>query len=165
MNQGELVFITSKECSDITPEQADSYILGYTIGNDLSCRKFQLTQENGGQFYYAKAFDKFAPIGPVLVSPTIYNKVKDPHLTTRVNGQVMQNVDINKDMVFTPQQILSFMSQSKPPSLPQFPHFSHDREPKETGGLTSLFFERHDNSGVYGCYDGYAVRCWCVQET
>ncbi|EED13288.1 fumarylacetoacetate hydrolase family protein [Talaromyces stipitatus ATCC 10500] len=109
--EGELVFVTSKECRDITPEQANSYILGYTVGNDLSCRRFQMPEQNGGQFYYAKAFDKFAPIGPVLISPELY-KTDGTHLTTRVNGQVMQNVEIKNDVVFSPSQILSFMSQS-----------------------------------------------------
>ena len=70
-------------------------------------------EQNGGQFFYAKAFDKFAPIGPVLVSPRVYNNGKGVKLTTRVNGQVMQDVEINQDMVFSPRQILSFMSQSK----------------------------------------------------
>ncbi|KIW48998.1 hypothetical protein, variant [Exophiala xenobiotica] len=110
--EGELVFVTSKECRDVSADEAESCILGYTIGNDLSCRVFQLPAQNGGQFFYAKAFDKFAPIGPVLVSPEVLTQGREWRLVTKINGEVMQDADIKKDMVFSAAQILSFMSQS-----------------------------------------------------
>ncbi|GAD93912.1 fumarylacetoacetate hydrolase [Paecilomyces variotii No. 5] len=111
--QGELVFVTAHECRDLTPEEASEYILGYTIGNDLSCRFFQLPEQSGGQFFYAKAFDKFAPIGPVLVNPSTFAKSKaTANLVTRVNGEVKQNTTIRTDMIFTPERVLSWMSQS-----------------------------------------------------
>ncbi|KIY03347.1 uncharacterized protein Z520_00038 [Fonsecaea multimorphosa CBS 102226] len=116
--EGELVFVTSKECRDVSPKEAESYILGYTIGNDLSCRVFQLPAQNGGQFFYAKAFDKFAPIGPVLVSPEIFQQSQEVKIVTKVNGEVMQDADVKKDMVFSPAQVLSFMSQST--TIPAF---------------------------------------------
>ncbi|PPJ59949.1 hypothetical protein CBER1_09899 [Cercospora berteroae] len=110
--EGELVFITSRECKNITPAEADSYILGYTVGNDLSCRFFQLPNNSGGQFYYAKAFDKFAPIGPILVSAEAYAETAaGRRLRTKVNGKVVQDVEIASDMIFTPAQVLSHLSQ------------------------------------------------------
>jgi 2-keto-4-pentenoate hydratase/2-oxohepta-3-ene-1,7-dioic acid hydratase in catechol pathway len=72
-----------------------------------------MPEQNGGQFFYAKAFDKFAPIGPVLVSSAVYKNGERSRLTTRVNGKIMQNVEINSDAIFSPSQILSFISQSK----------------------------------------------------
>ncbi|KAJ5681292.1 hypothetical protein N7455_007601 [Penicillium solitum] len=111
--EGELVFVTSRECRDVTPEEASKYILGYAIGNDLSCRFFQLPEQSGGQFFYAKAFDKFAPIGPVLVSPDVFTKERaSATLVTRVNGKVKQDTVIGKDMIFPPERVLSWMSQS-----------------------------------------------------
>ncbi|KAJ5433275.1 uncharacterized protein N7458_012431 [Penicillium daleae] len=111
--EGELVFITARECRDVSPEEAPSYILGYTVGNDLSCRFFQLPEQSGGQFFYAKAFDKFAPIGPVLASPdTFYETRSTASLVTRINGEVKQNTVIQNDMIFTPEHVLSWMSQS-----------------------------------------------------
>lgn len=110
--EGELVFVTRKACKDVTPDEADDYILGYTIGNDLSCRYFQLSSNSGGQFFFAKAFDKFAPIGPLLLSTKEYNKTANGRkLQTRVNGKVVQHVELAKDMIFSPAQILSHMSQ------------------------------------------------------
>lgn len=105
--------MTSRECRDITPDQANEYILGYTVGNDLSCRFFQLPEQSGGQFFYAKAFDKFAPIGPVLVSPGVFEKQRaSATLVTRINGVVKQDTVIEKDMIFSPERVLSWMSQS-----------------------------------------------------
>ncbi|PLB36083.1 fumarylacetoacetate hydrolase family protein [Aspergillus candidus] len=111
--EGELVFVTSRDCRDITPEEASEFILGYTIGNDLSCRFFQLPEQSGGQFFYAKAFDKFAPIGPVLASPRTFLKQRlFASLVTRVNGEVKQDTVIEKDMIFPPERVLSWMSKS-----------------------------------------------------
>ncbi|KAJ5279032.1 hypothetical protein N7478_004404 [Penicillium angulare] len=111
--EGELAFVTSRDCRDVSPEEAAPYILGYTIGNDLTCRFFQLPEQAAGQFFFAKAFDKFAPIGPVLTSPDIFNKGRaNATLTTRINGKVKQDAIIQQEMIFNPEQVLSWMSQS-----------------------------------------------------
>ncbi|KFZ03500.1 hypothetical protein V502_10899 [Pseudogymnoascus sp. VKM F-4520 (FW-2644)] len=109
--EGELVFITSKDCRDVSPKDAKNFILGYTIGNDLSCRLFQLQKNCGGQFFFAKAFDRFAPIGPTLISPELFEKGTCFNVVTRVNGDVRQTADLQKDMIFPPEKILSHMSQ------------------------------------------------------
>lgn len=145
--EGELVFVTSKECKDLTPKEAESCILGYTIGNDLSCRFFQLQPNSGGQFFYAKAFDKFAPIGPVLVSSERYEAAaKGRRLVTRVNGVVKQDSEMAKDMVFTPAQILSHMSQGTSTS------HGRRRSVLMSSGI------RHYDTGGNGCHDWHAVR-------
>ncbi|KAK5988571.1 Fumarylacetoacetate hydrolase domain-containing-like protein [Cladobotryum mycophilum] len=108
--EGELVFVTSKDCKNISLAEAKDYILGYTIGNDLSCRMFQLPKNSAGQFFFAKAFDKFAPIGPSLISPELFDS-KSFKVVTRVNGEVRQTAEFNKDLIFSPEKILSHMSQ------------------------------------------------------
>jgi 2-keto-4-pentenoate hydratase/2-oxohepta-3-ene-1,7-dioic acid hydratase in catechol pathway len=110
------VFVTSKECRDLSPKEAKNYILGYTVGNDLSCRLFQLPQNSAGQFFFAKAFDKFAPIGPTLISPEVFANGASCTAVTRVNGEVCQTADFVKDMIFSPETILSHMSQGKEPT-------------------------------------------------
>lgn len=103
------MFVTSETCKDITPEQAPEYILGYTVGNNISCRKYQAPEACGWQFYFAKAFDKFAPMGPVLLSPEALTK--DVKLVTKVNGDVVQESKCLEDMIFSINDILSWMSQ------------------------------------------------------
>jgi len=113
--EGELVIVTSKTCRDLSPDEASQYILGYTIGNDLTCRFHQIPQHGGGQFMFSKGFDKFAPIGPVLVSPEIYGNGSEVELKTRVNGEVRQRIKIADGMIWNPAQIISHMSQGKGP--------------------------------------------------
>ena len=95
--------------------EAPSYILGYTCGNDLSCRMHQLPDQAGGQFFFAKAFDKFAPIGPVLVSPEVFGDVSDEgaQIVVRVNGKVRQQTQFNGDLIWNPAKVLSRMSQGE----------------------------------------------------
>lgn len=123
------------------------------MGNDLSCRFFQLPAQNGGQFYYAKAFDKFAPIGPALVSPELFNSGDKTTLTTRVNGKVTQNVEIQKDRIFSPAQVLSFMSQSKEPLR------------LISRKMKLIFGSRHNYTRVHSRYDRHPSWCRCVHDT
>lgn len=74
---------------------------------------YQMPDQMAGQFYFAKAFDKFAPIGPALISPEVFGKGEGMKLVTRVNGEVMQESEFNKDLIFSPARILSWMSQGE----------------------------------------------------
>ncbi|KAI1024102.1 hypothetical protein LB504_005002 [Fusarium proliferatum] len=105
------------ECRDISPKEAKDCILGYTVGNDISCRMYQLPKHSAGQFFFAKAFDKFAPIGPALISPTVFGDGSGFSVEAKVNGEVRQVAEFKKDMVFSPEQILSHMSQGTSPLL------------------------------------------------
>lgn len=113
--QGELVIVTSKTAKDISPEEAFDYILGYTLGNDLTARMYQDPKRSAGQFTYSKAYDKFAPLGPRLVSPKVYAaQVRD--IETRVNGKTFQKSKI--DLIFDPPYLVSFLSQGTSVAYP-----------------------------------------------
>jgi 2-keto-4-pentenoate hydratase/2-oxohepta-3-ene-1,7-dioic acid hydratase in catechol pathway len=72
-----------------------------------------MPEQTGEQFFYAKAFDKFAPLGPSLINPRIFGDGKGLKLITRINGKVVQEAEFLKDMIFPPSKILSFMSQGR----------------------------------------------------
>jgi 2-keto-4-pentenoate hydratase/2-oxohepta-3-ene-1,7-dioic acid hydratase in catechol pathway len=65
--EGELAVIIGKKCTNISPSQASEYIFGYTVGNDVSARKWQL-ESKGGQWCRGKSFDTFCPLGPVITT-------------------------------------------------------------------------------------------------
>jgi 2-keto-4-pentenoate hydratase/2-oxohepta-3-ene-1,7-dioic acid hydratase in catechol pathway len=66
--EGELCVIIGKDCKNVSEMEALDYVLGYTCGNDVSARNFQIpTSVSGNQFSYAKSFDQFAPIGPTIL--------------------------------------------------------------------------------------------------
>ncbi|KAJ0299186.1 hypothetical protein COL516b_009439 [Colletotrichum fioriniae] len=108
--EGELVVIISRDAKDVKEDQALDYVLGYTAGNDVSARNFQLPDASGGQFCYAKSFDGFAPVGPAIWST---ESVPDPqklHLKTIVNGEVVQETD-TADMIWSVAQIIAHLSR------------------------------------------------------
>ncbi|KAH6721689.1 hypothetical protein BKA61DRAFT_729193 [Leptodontidium sp. MPI-SDFR-AT-0119] len=108
--EGELTVIISRDGKNIPESETLSYVLGYTAGNDISARNFQIPASiSGNQFGYAKSFDKFAPIGPcVLLAEGV-----DPQrltYTTKVNGEVRQQTDTD-DMIWTIKQIIAHLSR------------------------------------------------------
>lgn len=95
----------------MTPESAFDHILGYTCGNDVSARNFQLPAVvSGGQFGYAKSFDKFAPIGPAILNVKLVPDTRKLKLRTRVNGKVRQETGTD-DMIFGVGEIVSHLSR------------------------------------------------------
>ncbi|RKK06983.1 hypothetical protein BFJ66_g17001 [Fusarium oxysporum f. sp. cepae] len=127
--EGELCIIIGKDGKDIQPQDALDYILGYTVGNDLSSRYWQRPPRAGGQFCYAKSFDGFAPIGPTILSPHVAT-AESLHLTTKVNGEVRQLSPIS-DMIFNVRDIISHCSQGttlpwERPPPPRAPEPSHN---------------------------------------
>jgi len=105
----ELVVVIGKSCRDVSPETALDYVLGYSVGNDVSQRVWQL-KKGGGQWSLGKMYDGWAPFGPAIVSPAI---VQDPSrliISTKVNGVQYQNEN-TADMIFSVPQAISFLSQ------------------------------------------------------
>lgn len=104
--EGELVIIIGKEAKYVSEENADDYILGYTIGNDFSARDLQF---RGSQWILGKTLDGFAPIGPSLVTADDFD-FDNARITTKVNGQIRQEASLQQ-MIFKPAQIISYLSQ------------------------------------------------------
>jgi len=106
----ELAVVIGRPCKDVPPEEALSYVLGYTCANDLSTRDWQkLPELAGSQWCRSKMFDGFAPLGPVLVTA---DEIADPHklrVQSFVNGKQMQDASTS-DLIFDVPQIISFLS-------------------------------------------------------
>lgn len=105
-----MLIIIGKDAKNVSEAQALDYVLGYTVGNDVSARNFQIPNRvSGGQYGYAKSFDSFAPIGPsVLLARGV-----DPQklrYTTKVNGKVRQETGTD-DMIWTIKQIIEHLSR------------------------------------------------------
>ena len=62
------------------------------------------------QFCFAKGFDKYAPVGSMLVSPRMVGNAGNLRLQTFVNGEGRQNT-CTDDLIFGVEDIVAFLSQ------------------------------------------------------
>ncbi|GFF48268.1 hypothetical protein IFM51744_06784 [Aspergillus udagawae] len=108
--EGELTVVVGRDAKNISEEDALDYVLGYTAGNDLSARNFQLPEASGMQFGYSKSFDQFGPIGHTIVAASQISDPQDLRLVTRVNGEAKQQTSTN-DMIWSVRQIISHLSR------------------------------------------------------
>jgi 2-keto-4-pentenoate hydratase/2-oxohepta-3-ene-1,7-dioic acid hydratase in catechol pathway len=102
-HEAELVAVVGKRGRHVTAEEARGYILGYTVGNDVTARDLQRAD---GQWTRAKGFDTFCPFGPWI--DTEFEPV-DAVITCRVNGQMRQMAS-TRDMVFNVGTLVAFIS-------------------------------------------------------
>lgn len=85
--EGELAIVIGHECRDVSPERAMDYVLGFTVANDVSARKWQGIY-GGGQWCRSKSFDTFLPLGPCLVTPdTLKDLGQDVAIRTRLRKE------------------------------------------------------------------------------
>ncbi|KRD14147.1 fumarylacetoacetase [Mycobacterium sp. Root265] len=85
-------------------------IAGLVITNDVSARDIQLPQT---QFYEAKSYPTFTPVGPelVLVDGDDLKRFGDLRLTLSVNGSQRQNAVVEGDMLYRPLQALQSLTR------------------------------------------------------
>jgi 2-keto-4-pentenoate hydratase/2-oxohepta-3-ene-1,7-dioic acid hydratase in catechol pathway len=111
--EGELTIVIGKTGKNISQEDALSYVAGYLSANDVSSRKWQRDPAFAGgvpQWCFSKGFDKFLPVSPVLVSPSVVGAADNLRLQTFVNGEVRQDSNTN-DLLFGVKAIIEFLSQ------------------------------------------------------
>ena len=104
----ELGVVIGKETKYVSEDQAQEYIAGYCVVNDLSERAFQL--EHSGQWVKGKSCDTFGPIGPYLVTKDEITDPQNLSMWLDVNGKRMQNGS-TKTMVYSVNFLISYLSQ------------------------------------------------------
>ena len=102
-HEAELVAVVGKRGRWIPAEEAEKYILGYTIGNDVTARDLQ---RRDGQWTRGKGFDSFCPVGPWIETDL---DPADVLITCKVNSELRQMAS-TKEMVFTIPQLVAFIS-------------------------------------------------------
>jgi 2-keto-4-pentenoate hydratase/2-oxohepta-3-ene-1,7-dioic acid hydratase in catechol pathway len=104
--EGELVAIIGKSGRRISRETALAHIVGYSIYNEGSVRDWQT---HSTQWTPGKNFVSTGAFGPWMVTA---DEIPDPYkleLTTRLNGQVMQNASVDL-MMFRLEELISYIS-------------------------------------------------------
>jgi 2-keto-4-pentenoate hydratase/2-oxohepta-3-ene-1,7-dioic acid hydratase in catechol pathway len=104
--EGELAVIIGRGGRYIPASRALDHVAGYACYNDASVRDWQ---RHASQFTPGKNFPGTGGFGPALVTP---DEVGDPQalrLTTRLNGEVMQDATTDQ-MIFSVRELIAYIS-------------------------------------------------------
>lgn len=103
----ELAVVIGKEGTNIAPEDAEDYIFGYTIMNDVSARGIQGKHR---QWYKGKSLDTFTVLGPVIVTKDELPLPLELDITSILNGEVRQQSN-TRLMIRNINELISEISQ------------------------------------------------------
>ena len=99
----ELAVIIGKECKNVSVEEAENCIFGYSIANDISARDVQTSHV---QWHKGKSFDTFCPIGPYIAYKSNVSFPPKLKIQSFVNDELRQNGN-TKDLIFDIPAIIS----------------------------------------------------------
>lgn len=96
--------------TDISDANLGDFVAALVVTNDVSARDVQLPQT---QFYEAKSYPTFTPVGPELVLLTAdeLKRFGDLRLRLSVNGHERQNALVEGDMLYRPLEALQSLTQ------------------------------------------------------
>jgi 2-keto-4-pentenoate hydratase/2-oxohepta-3-ene-1,7-dioic acid hydratase in catechol pathway len=94
----------------LTEADLPTYVAGLVVTNDVSARDIQLPKT---QFYEAKSYPTFTPVGPalVLLDADELKRFGDLRLQLRVNGELRQDSVVGGDMIYPPLRALQELTR------------------------------------------------------
>ncbi len=105
----ELVVVLGRGGKAISEGAALAHVAGYAIGQDISDRKLQFSDQPP-QFSMGKSLDTFGPLGPAVVSLDALRDPNDLTLNCDVAGERMQDAR-SSDMVFAVPELVAYLSR------------------------------------------------------
>ena len=103
----ELAVIIGKEGKNISEEDAENYIFGYSVFNDLSSRTLQTSH---GQWLIGKSLDEYTSMGPVIVDRQELPMPLELDVRSYVNGELRQNSN-TRNLIKNVPAIIAELSQ------------------------------------------------------
>jgi 2-keto-4-pentenoate hydratase/2-oxohepta-3-ene-1,7-dioic acid hydratase in catechol pathway len=104
-HEAELAVVIGKRARWVDVERASDFILGYTIGNDVTARDLQ---RRDGQWTRGKGFDTFCPLGPFIETEL---DPADVIIQCHVNGELRQ-MGSTQEMIFSIAQLIAYISST-----------------------------------------------------
>lgn len=103
----ELGAVIGRRMFRVTAEQASAGIFGYVAFNDLSAREFQMETP---QWTMGKNSDASGPMSPIVTPDETGDPADGLRVTTRVNGETMQD-STTADMIFSVPELIAHVSK------------------------------------------------------
>ena len=105
--ENELAVILGRDAWRVSEEEAEEYVFGYTVLNDVSARDLQTRHK---QWTFGKSLEGFCPMGPCIVTADEIPYPPALRIWTTLNGEVRQ--DSNTDcLIHSISEIISVLSQ------------------------------------------------------
>ena len=101
--EAELGVVIGRKAKNVSEDDAEQYIYGFTCVNDVTARDLQKAD---GQWSRAKGFDTFCPVGPWIVTDYDYSDVLVEGI---LNEKVMQS-GRTAQMIFRIPFLISYIS-------------------------------------------------------
>ena len=105
--EAELAIIVGRKAKNVPVAEAQDFIFGYTVFNDVSARDIQFRDK---QWTRGKSFDTFAPTGPCITTVDQLPDTSDLAIRTWVNGELRQN-STTRNMAFNVYEIVHELSR------------------------------------------------------
>jgi 2-keto-4-pentenoate hydratase/2-oxohepta-3-ene-1,7-dioic acid hydratase in catechol pathway len=105
----ELAVVVSKPASRVAVADAEDYIFGYTLENDVSDRGGRGDGRMGTDWFLQKNHDTFAPFGPFIVPKEFVSEPMNLKQTLTLSGNVMQDSN-TANMTHDIHDMLSYVS-------------------------------------------------------
>jgi 2-keto-4-pentenoate hydratase/2-oxohepta-3-ene-1,7-dioic acid hydratase in catechol pathway len=103
--EAELCFVIGRKARYVRAAEAEQYIAGYTIGNDISVRDWQF---HSPTWMMGKGFDTHGPLGPAIATPDEFDPGR-AHIRLFVNDVRKQNSTTDQ-LIFGVSEILEYLS-------------------------------------------------------
>ena len=104
----EIAIIIGRKAKYVKEKDAQNFIFGYCICNDISEREWQ--KKRGGQWVKGKSGDTFGPLGPYLVSKDEIENPYNLNLSLDLNGKRRQTGNTSL-MIFNFNFLISHITQ------------------------------------------------------
>jgi acylpyruvate hydrolase len=110
--EGELAVVIGRPARRVTKEQARECVCGYTIVNDVTARDLQWVDLGNNRivdWFSSKSLAAPSPVGPWIAPASAAGDPHRLHLTTKLNGETMQDSDTSL-MVFSVWDLIEYAS-------------------------------------------------------
>lgn len=104
----ELAIVMGKRTKGVSEKAAMDHVAGFTVLNDVTDRE---VQKAGKQWFRAKSFDTFCPLGPFLMTKEEIADPQNLRLYSKVNGITLQDSN-TAHMIFKIAYLISFISST-----------------------------------------------------
>ncbi len=104
----ELALVMKKSGKHFGAGEAQNFIGGYVIFNDVTARDIQRQEMKSGVFSFCKGIDTFCPLGPHIVTADEIPSPINLSMELRVNGKMRQQSHTSKMSVTLPEIIAHY---------------------------------------------------------